>query len=85
MSGIETASPLRERIEKALETCRPFLRADGGDVEFVAVTDDGIVELRFRGTCGICPMSKMTLRAGLERAIMKAASEVKRVESVTGR
>ena len=71
-----------ERIEQALETCRPFLRADGGDVELVSVSSDGIVELRYHGTCVVCPMSRMTLRAGLERAILRAVPEIKRVEAV---
>ncbi len=80
----ETTIPsIKERIENALTLCRPYLQADGGDVELLRVTDDGVAELRFHGTCVICPMSRMTLRAGLERAILKAAPEVKRVESVT--
>jgi len=74
---------LQQRIENALALCRPFLHADGGDVELVGITDENIVELRYRGTCVVCPMSKMTLRAGLERAILQAAPEVKRVESVS--
>jgi Fe-S cluster biogenesis protein NfuA len=79
----ETTIPsIKERIENALTLCRPYLQADGGDVELLRVTDDGVAELRFHGTCVICPMSRMTLRAGLERAILKAAPEVKRVESV---
>ena len=80
----EASTPtVKERIENALTLCRPYLQADGGDVELLRVTDDGVAELRFHGTCVICPMSRMTLRAGLERAILKAAPEVKRVESVT--
>ena len=73
---------VEERILEALAACRPFLQADGGDVEFVGISGDGIVELRYQGTCVICPLSRMTLRAGLERAILHAAPEVKRVESV---
>ncbi len=75
-------SSLRQRIEQALEECRPFLQKDGGDVELVSAQADGIVELRFHGTCIICPMSRMTLRAGLERMILKRVPEVKRVEQV---
>ena len=74
--------PLKERIEKALELCRPFLQKDGGDVELLKVGDDGVVELMFHGTCTVCPMSRMTLRAGIERVILRSAPEVKRVESV---
>jgi Fe-S cluster biogenesis protein NfuA len=74
-----------ERVERALASCRPYLQSDGGDVELLRVTDDGIVELMFQGTCVVCPMSRMTLRAGLERAILKAAPEVRRVESVSSK
>ena len=82
MESLET-SPVRDRVEQALAMCRPYLQADGGDVQLVNVTSDGIVELRFTGTCVVCPMSRMTLRAGLERTILMCAPEVKRVEAVT--
>lgn len=71
-----------ERIEAALEVCRPALRADGGDIELVRVTADGIAELRFRGECRTCSLSVMTLRAGVERVVMHHAPEIRRVESV---
>lgn len=73
---------VEERIERALEECRPYLRADGGDVKLVRWRDDGIVELAWEGTCRVCPMSVMTLRAGVERAILKMVPEAKRVEAV---
>lgn len=79
---MNTSESLQGKIDRALEECRPFLQADGGDVERAAISEDGIVELRFTGTCAICPVSRMTLRAGLERAILHAAPEIKRVESV---
>lgn len=76
---------LEERIESALAMCRPYLQADGGDVKFVRFSPDtGVMELKWEGTCLICPMSILTLRAGIERAIMKVVPEVKRVEAVTG-
>ena len=75
---------MKERVEKALESVRPFLQADGGDVQFVQLRPDGILELRWTGTCLICPMSQLTLRAGVERVIMKEIPEVKRVEAVAG-
>ena len=78
------AASIDERVERALETCRPFLRADGGDVRFVRFRAEGIVELQWLGTCKICPMSVLTLRAGVERAIMKDVPEVVRVEAVGG-
>ena len=55
------SASVEERVERALGLCRPYLQADGGDVELLRVTEDGIVELRFQGTCVICPMSRMTL------------------------
>lgn len=61
---------------------RPYLQEDGGDVELVRVTEDGIVEVRLTGSCVQCPMSIMTLRAGIERALMLALQDVKRVEQV---
>ena len=73
---------LRENVEKALTLCRPYLQADGGDVELVKIGDDGVVELMYHGTCVTCPMSRMTLRAGIERAILQCAPEVRRVETV---
>lgn len=74
---------VRERVEKALDLCRPYLQADGGDAELLNIGDDGVAEILFKGTCVICPMSRMTLRAGIERVVIKMAPEVKRVESIT--
>lgn len=80
---VETATdPVRERVERALEECRRYLHADGGDIELIRIRADGVVVLKFHGTCMICPMSPMTLRAGLERAILSVAPEIKRVEAV---
>jgi Fe-S cluster biogenesis protein NfuA len=75
---------MEDRIEKALVAVRPYLHADGGDVRFVRFRQDGILEVQWIGTCKICPMSVLTLRAGVERAIMKELPEVKRVEAVAG-
>ncbi len=72
-----------EQVELALQTCRPYLQADGGDVRFLRFKpESGVVELKWEGTCLICPMSVLTLRAGVERAIMNAVPVVKRVEAV---
>ena len=79
----ETIPSVQERVEKALNMCRPYLQADGGDVELVRITDDGIAEVRLQGVCTHCPMSRMTLRAGIERTILSCAPEIKRVESVS--
>jgi Fe-S cluster biogenesis protein NfuA len=71
-----------EAIEQTLEKVRPYLKVDGGDVELVQLTPEGIVEVRLLGSCILCPMSIMTLRAGIERALMLEHEEVKRVEQV---
>ncbi len=71
-----------QEIEDSLRKVRPFLEIDGGNVELVQVTDDGIVELKLVGSCKECPMSMMTLRAGIERALMLDHAEVRRVEQV---
>ncbi|MBI3004949.1 MAG: NifU family protein [Ignavibacteriales bacterium] len=71
-----------QEIENSLRKVRPFLEIDGGNVELVQVTKDGIVELKLVGSCKDCPMSMMTLRAGIERALMLDHSEVRRVEQV---
>ncbi len=75
-------SDLQERIRRALDGVRPYLQADGGDVHVLRMTDEGILEVRWEGTCTICPLSQMTLRAGVERVVMKECPEVKRVEAV---
>ena len=74
---------LNDRIQQALAKCKPYLQADGGDVELVRICDDGVVEISFLGACIDCPISRMTLRAGIERAILKFAPEIKRVEAVS--
>ncbi|MBU0561893.1 MAG: NifU family protein [Bacteroidetes bacterium] len=73
---------INEQVENALETIRPYLQADGGDVELVNVTSEGIVEVRLKGACVGCPMSQMTLRAGVERALIREVPGIRRVESV---
>lgn len=73
---------MRERVEKALDDIRPYLQADGGGVELIDVTSNGIVKVRLTGACGGCPMSKMTLKNGVERAIKNKVIEVKQVISV---
>ncbi len=73
---------LKEKVEKALEKIRPSLRADGGDVELIEVTEDGIVKVKLQGACRGCPMSQMTLKLGIERTLKKEIPEVKEVQSV---
>jgi Fe-S cluster biogenesis protein NfuA len=73
---------LIKRIEDALNQVRPYLEADSGNVSLLEVTDDMIVKLKFHGACSNCSMSAMTLRAGIEQAILNHVPEVKAVEAV---
>jgi len=76
-------SDLQLRVEKALDYCRPALKVDNGGIEFASIDETlGIVEVRFTGACKTCPIKIMTLRAGIERAIMLHAPEIKRIEEV---
>jgi len=69
-------------VKEVLETIRPALQADGGDVELIEVTDDGIVKVKLVGACGHCPMSTMTLKMGIEKTLMEKVPGVKEVIQV---
>ncbi len=73
---------MREKVLKALEKVKPMLAADGGSVELVDVTADGVVKVKLTGACSGCPMSSMTLKMGIERLIKQEVPEVKSVEAV---
>jgi Fe-S cluster biogenesis protein NfuA len=73
---------MKAQVEKALEKIRPNLQADGGDVELVDVSANGVVKVRLRGACGSCPMSQMTLKMGIERLIKQEVPAVKEVVAV---
>lgn len=74
---------IEERIVGALQEIRPYLQQDGGDVEFVRFeVDTHVAEIRLLGACKTCPMSMMTLRGGIERFLIAAVKEIRRVESV---
>jgi Fe-S cluster biogenesis protein NfuA len=73
---------LKERVQTALNQVRPSLQADGGDVELVEVTEDGIVKVKLTGACGGCPMSRITLSQGIETHLKKVVPEVKSVQGV---
>ena len=73
---------LKEAVEKALSKVRPMLQADGGDVELIDVTEEGIVKVRLKGACGSCPMATVTLKMGIERYLKKEIPEVKEVQAV---
>ena len=65
-----------------MKSIRPGLQADGGDVELVEVTEEGVVKVRLKGACGSCPMSQLTLKQGIERRLKASIPEVTSVESV---
>lgn len=73
---------LLDRVENALNTIRPYLEADGGNVKILEITDKNVLKLELLGACGTCPMSSMTLKAGVEDAIKKAVPEISSVEAV---
>ncbi len=68
--------PLAERVDAALDSIRPYLRTDGGDVKVLEVDGDKVAHLELLGACGNCPMSEMTFKAGIEEAIRKAVPEI---------
>jgi Fe-S cluster biogenesis protein NfuA len=74
---------MKEKVQEVLELVRPALQADGGDVELVDVSEDGIVSVRLTGACGSCPMSTMTLKMGIERTLRDKLPEVKEVVQVS--
>lgn len=73
---------MREKVEQALNKIRPALQADGGNVELVEVTEDGVVKVKLTGACKGCPMAQMTLTTGIERTLKQEVPEIKKVEAV---
>ena len=73
---------LKERVQTALDDVRPSLQADGGDVELIDVSEDGVVKVKLKGACGGCPMAKMTLSQGIETHLKKVVPEVTSVQGV---
>jgi Fe-S cluster biogenesis protein NfuA len=73
---------MKEEVQKAIDLVRPSLQADGGDVELVDVSEDGVVKVRLTGACHGCPMSQMTLKMGIEKVIKSKVPDVKEVVSV---
>ncbi|WP_194778250.1 NifU family protein [Pararhodonellum marinum] len=73
---------LIQKVETALDSIRPYLEADGGNVKILEVTDDMVLKLEMTGTCSSCPMSTMTLKAGVEEAVKRAVPEIVKVEAV---
>jgi len=73
---------MKEQVENVLKKIKPSLQADGGDVELVDVSPDGVIKVRLKGACGSCPMSQMTLKMGIERLIKQEIPSVKEVVAV---
>ena len=73
---------LKDRVEQALDTMRPYLEKDGGNVEIEEITSDKVVRLKLLGACASCSMSIMTFKAGLEQAIKKAVPEITGIEAI---
>ncbi len=72
----------KEKVQQVIDKIRPGLQADGGDVELVKITDDGIVEVKLQGACAGCPMSTLTVKNGIERTLKQEIPEVKEVKSI---
>jgi Fe-S cluster biogenesis protein NfuA len=73
---------LEGKVKNVIEQIRPYLQADGGDISFVNLTDDNVVNVELMGACGSCPFSRMTLKNGVESAVKKALPEIKSVEAI---
>jgi Fe-S cluster biogenesis protein NfuA len=78
---MDKEGPMREKVEKAIEELRPFLKADGGNIELIDV-QEGVVKVRLLGACGSCPMSQLTLKRGVEARLKAQIPEVKEVVAV---
>ncbi len=73
---------MKEKVQKVIEEIRPMLQMEGGDVELIDVTEDGVVKVRLKGACGSCPMSTYTLKLGIEQRLKEQIPEIKEVEGV---
>jgi Fe-S cluster biogenesis protein NfuA len=82
MNTNTTVEELILKIEKSLDSIRPYLKADGGDVKISQVTDEHVVKLEFVGACGSCSMSSMTFKAGVEAAIKRDVPEITAIEVI---
>lgn len=81
MSNTQNAELIR-KVENVIDQIRPYLQADGGNIRFVELTEDYVVNVELLGACGSCPMSTMTLKSGVEQAMKKAIPEIKSVEAI---
>lgn len=79
---MSTLEELTVKVKNIIEQIRPYLQADGGDISFVELTEDKVVNVELHGACGSCPYSRMTLKNGVEEAVKKALPEIKSVEAL---
>ena len=82
LTSVQMDLHLKEKVEEALESLRPYLEAEGGSVRLVDITNEMVAEVELLGACETCPMSTMTLRAGIEQAVKRFAPQITRVEAV---
>ena len=73
---------LIQKVQNVINQIRPYLQADGGDISFVNLTEDNVVNVELQGSCGSCPYSRMTLKNGVESAVRRALPEIKSVEAI---
>ncbi len=78
----ENKEELSKKVINVIEQIRPYLQQDGGDIKFIEITDDMVVNVELQGACGSCPYSTMTLKNGVETAVIKALPEIKSVEAI---
>jgi len=78
----ENRDDLIGKVKNVIEQIRPYLQQDGGDIAFVNLSDDNVVNVELQGACGSCPYSLMTLKGGVESAMVKALPEIKSVEAI---
>lgn len=77
-----TKEEITRKVNNVIDQIRPYLQQDGGDIEFIEITDENVVNVKLLGACGSCPYSTMTLKNGVESAMKKAIPEIKSVEAV---
>ncbi len=78
----EDRKKLNEKVQNVIEQVRPYLQADGGDINFIEITDDNTVNVELTGACGACPFSTMTLKNGVEATLKKVIPEIKEVVAI---
>ncbi len=78
----DNRTELTTKVKNVIDQIRPYLQADGGDIHFVELTEDNVVNVELQGSCGSCPFSRMTLKNGVEEAMRKALPEIKSVEAL---